>query len=126
MRKVSKMSEIRPEMQLVVPGEYCRKCREFKPEVQESDIWANDRIVATARNIVCKNEALCRRLIDYLKQNGTDEESSPDDSEEDYVYCRDCAHYIESRAECKFDSDNKLSNHRPADKRFCKLIVEKE
>ena len=68
LRKVSKMSEIRPEMQLVVPGEYCHKCREFKPEVQESDIWANDRIVATARNIVCKNEALCRHLIDYLKQ----------------------------------------------------------
>lgn len=64
------MSDIRPEMRLVVPGEYCHKCREFKPEVHEADIWADNRVVATARTIVCKNEALCRHLIDYLKQNG--------------------------------------------------------
>lgn len=58
LRKVNKMSEIRPEMQSVVPGEYCHKCREFKPEVHEADIWADNRVVATARTIVCKNEAL--------------------------------------------------------------------
>lgn len=115
------MSDIRPEMRLVVPGEYCHKCREFKPEVHEADIWADNRVVATARTIVCKNEALCRHLIDYLKQNGAAEESSPDDSEEDYVYCCNCAYYIESCAKCKLNLGNKLPTH----KRFCKLFVEK-
>ena len=84
------MSEIRPEMQLVVPGEYCHKCREFKPEVESSDIYANGQNMGNHRTIVCENASLCCNLMDFLRKQDIPRE---EDDQKPWGKCVDCKWY---------------------------------
>lgn len=61
--------EIRPKMSLIVPGEYCNECPNFKPIVDTEDIYGDGRIVGTYRTIRCENEVLCTRIFHYLRKH---------------------------------------------------------
>lgn len=37
------MSEIKPKMNLLLPGEYCNNCPYFKPTVEKDNIYATGR-----------------------------------------------------------------------------------
>lgn len=60
--------EIRPKMNLVVPGEYCNGCSNFKPDVERDDIYANGKVVDTIWTIRCANETLCTWIVNYLNK----------------------------------------------------------
>lgn len=62
------MSEIKPKMNLLLPGEYCNNCPYFKPTVKQDDIYAAGIRIETLRNVVCENENLCENIHDYLKK----------------------------------------------------------
>ena len=52
------MSEIKPKMNLLLPGDYCNDCPYFEPTVKKDDIYAAGIRIETLRNVVCENENL--------------------------------------------------------------------
>ena len=62
------MSEIKPKMNLLLPGDYCNDCPYFEPTVNKDNIYAEGIHIETIRNIVCGNENLCNNIHNYLKQ----------------------------------------------------------
>ena len=63
------MSEIKPKMNLLLPGDYCNDCPYFKPIVSNDAIYADGVVIAeSTRYILCENENLCNNIHDYLKQ----------------------------------------------------------
>lgn len=62
------MSEIKPKINLLLPGDYCNDCPYFEPTVKKDDIYAAGIRIETLRNVVCENENLCKNIHDYLKK----------------------------------------------------------
>lgn len=79
-----------PEMSLVLPGEFCHRCSNFKPVVESSDFYANGQNMGNYRTIVCENESLCRNLMDFLRKQDIPKE---EDDRKPYGKCTDCKWY---------------------------------
>lgn len=87
------MSEIKPKMNLLLPGEYCNNCPHFEPTVKKDDIYAAGIRIETLRNVVCENENLCKNIHDYLKKTFENEgqvEKTCDNCMHDFPRSPDC------------------------------------
>ena len=87
------MREIKPKMNLLLPGNYCNDCPYCEPTVKKDDIYAAGIRIETLRNVVCENENLCKNIHDYLKQTFENEGAVE-------KMCSNCEHNFPGSPDC--------------------------
>lgn len=93
--------ESKPKMSLIVPGEYCNACPNFKPIVDTEDIYGDGKKMYTNRTVRCENETLCTWIFDYL--NKSHEEKTCDTCTHHYAGYLNCVGCANKSHWCKVD-----------------------